>query len=99
MKVTFPHMGTAHLAFGTLLADLGLEPVVPPRTSQRTLALGVKYAPEFACFPLKVNLGNYLEAFAAGAEAIERPASRQRRRCRTPSAAVVRAIEELPGIS
>lgn len=70
MKVTFPHMGTAHLVFTTLLADLGLEPVVPPPTSQRTLALGVKYAPEFACFPLKVNLGNYLEAFAAGADAI-----------------------------
>ncbi|MGE5599823.1 MAG: CoA protein activase, partial [Bacteroidota bacterium] len=70
MKVTFPHMGTAHLSLATLLGDLGLEPVVPPPTSQRTLALGVKYAPEFACFPLKVNLGNYLEALAAGAEAI-----------------------------
>ncbi|MGE5528232.1 MAG: CoA protein activase [Patescibacteria group bacterium] len=70
MKVTFPHMGTAHLAFATLLADLGLEPVVPPPTSQRTIALGVRHAPEFACFPLKVNLGNYLEALAAGAEAI-----------------------------
>jgi len=63
-------MGTAHLSLATLLADLGLEPVVPPRTSQRTIALGVRNAPEFACFPLKVNLGNYLEAFAAGAEVI-----------------------------
>ena len=70
MKATFPHMGTAHLSLTTLLADLGLEPVPPPRTSQRTIALGVKHAPEFACFPLKVNLGNYLEAFAAGAEVI-----------------------------
>lgn len=70
MKATFPHLGTAHLALATLLADLGLEPVVPPRTGRRTIALGVKHAPEFACFPLKVNIGNYLEAFAAGAEII-----------------------------
>lgn len=70
MKVTFPHMGTAHLTFTTLLGELGLEPVPPPPTTQRTLALGVKHSPEFACFPLKVNLGNYLEALDLGAEAI-----------------------------
>ncbi|MGQ9779471.1 MAG: hypothetical protein ACUVRM_06300 [Bacillota bacterium] len=70
MKVTFPHLGQAHLALTTLLADLGLEPVVPPPTTRQTVALGVRHAPEFACFPLKVNLGNYLEALAAGAEAI-----------------------------
>ena len=70
MKATFPHMGTAHLSLTTLLDDLGLEPVVPPLTNQHSLALGTKYAPEFACFPLKVNLGNYLEAINAGAELI-----------------------------
>ncbi|NLG85306.1 MAG: CoA protein activase [Firmicutes bacterium] len=70
MKVTFPHLGPAHLALVTLFTDLGLEPVAPPPTTRRTIALGVRHAPEFACFPLKVNLGNYLEALAAGAEAI-----------------------------
>lgn len=70
MRVTFPHMGTVYLSITTLLADLGLEPVAPPATNRRTVELGVKHAPEFACFPLKINLGNYLEAFEAGAEAI-----------------------------
>lgn len=69
-KVTFPHMGTLAFPMKSLLYHLGLEPVVPPPTSQSTIALGTKLAPEFACLPLKVNLGNYVEAIALGAEII-----------------------------
>jgi predicted nucleotide-binding protein (sugar kinase/HSP70/actin superfamily) len=70
LKVTFAHMGTSYIPFRTLLEEVGLEVVVPPPISQRTIALGTKLAPEFSCFPLKVNLGNYLEAIEAGAEMI-----------------------------
>lgn len=70
MKVTFPHMGNSYIPFRTLLTELGLEPVIPPPITQRTISLGLKLAPEFVCFPLKVNLGNYIEAITTGAEAI-----------------------------
>lgn len=70
LKVTFPHIGNSYIPFRTLLTELGLEPVIPPLISQRTIALGTKMAPEFACFPLKVNLGNFIEAIEMGADAI-----------------------------
>jgi predicted nucleotide-binding protein (sugar kinase/HSP70/actin superfamily) len=67
-KVTFPHMGNSYIPFRVLLTELGLDPVVPPPITQRTISLGLKLAPEFVCFPLKVNLGNFVEAIEAGAE-------------------------------
>lgn len=70
LRVTFAHIGNSYIPLRALLSELGLEPVIPPLVSQRTIALGTKLAPEFACFPLKVNLGNYLEAIEAGAEGI-----------------------------
>lgn len=70
LKVTFPHIGNSYIPFRTLLTELGLDPVIPPLISQRTIALGTKIAPEFACFPLKVNLGNFIEAIEMGADAI-----------------------------
>lgn len=70
LKVTFPHIGNSYIPFRTLMLELGLEPVIPPPISQRTINLGTKLAPEFACFPLKINLGNYIEAIEAGAELI-----------------------------
>ncbi|MEW6524221.1 MAG: CoA protein activase [Bacillota bacterium] len=69
-RVTFPYMGTSVLAFTRLVEDLGHQPVPPPRPSRRTLDLGVKYAPEFACLPFKILLGSYLEALEAGATTI-----------------------------
>lgn len=70
LKTTFPHLGNFHIPCKALLHELDLEPVVPPPTSGRTIALGTQIAPEFACFPLKVNLGNYIEAIEAGAECV-----------------------------
>ncbi len=52
------------------MSELGLDPVVPPPITRRTITLGLKLAPEFVCFPLKVNLGNYVEAIESGAECI-----------------------------
>jgi predicted nucleotide-binding protein (sugar kinase/HSP70/actin superfamily) len=68
LKASFPHIGNSYIPFRALLTELGLEPLVPPPISPRTIALGAKLAPEFACLPLKVNLGNYLEALEQGAE-------------------------------
>lgn len=70
MKATFPHMGNLYITARALLGGMGLEVIVPPPCTKRTLSLGTKYSPEFACLPLKLNLGNYLEAAELGAEVI-----------------------------
>lgn len=70
MKVTFPHMGNMSIAVKALLTGLKLEVVPPPPISKRTFELGIKNAPEFACMPLKINLGNFIEAFENGADTV-----------------------------
>lgn len=69
MKITFPYMGSTVIYY-KLFELLGHEVIMPPRPTQKTVDLGVKYAPEFACFPLKVILGSYLEAIEKGADTI-----------------------------
>lgn len=63
-------MGNLYIATRALLTGLGLDPVLPPPTTRRTVELGVRHAPEFACFPLKLNLGNFLEAREIGADTV-----------------------------
>ncbi len=70
MKVSFPHMGTSHIAFKHLIEHLGHEAVVPPNPSKRTLSLGVQHSPEFACIPFKILLGSYLEVLEQGTDMI-----------------------------
>lgn len=67
MKISFPHMGTSHIAFKHLVNHLGHEAIVPPTPSKRTLSYGAQYAPEFACIPFKVLLGSYIEVLEKGA--------------------------------
>ena len=63
-------MGNMHIAVKALFNELKIETIPPPPVSQRTLELGVKYSPEFACLPLKVNVGNFIEAMELGADTI-----------------------------
>jgi len=70
VKVTFPHMGNAWIVIQTLFESLNVEVVVPPTNSKRTLQLGTRLSPESACLPLKLNLGNYIEAVNEGADTI-----------------------------
>lgn len=67
--VTFPHLGPATLAIRTVLDALGLPVVMAPPIGPETIALGVRHSPECACFPLKVTMGNYLQAYQLGARA------------------------------
>ncbi len=69
-KVTFPRVAESWRTFKMLLEDLGNEVVPPPRPSKRTLDLGVRYSPEFACFPFKILTGTYLETLEMGADTI-----------------------------
>ncbi|ACB85229.1 acyl-CoA dehydratase activase-related protein [Natranaerobius thermophilus] len=70
MKITFPHMGSLFLPMMSLFKSLGFEVIPPPPITQKTIELGSKYSPEFACFPLKINVGNFIEAFEQGADTI-----------------------------
>lgn len=70
MKITFPHMGNTWIVIQTLFEALNIEVVVPPYNSKKTTQLGTKLSPESACLPLKLNLGNYIEAAKEGADTI-----------------------------
>jgi len=70
MRVSFPHMGNVYIPIKALLQGLHLDVVAPPPVTARTLELGVKYSPECACLPLKINVGNFIEALENGADTI-----------------------------
>lgn len=71
MKVTIPNLSNlASIAGKSLLSNLGHEVILPPSNTKRTLDLGVRYAPEYCCLPLKIVLGNFIEALEKGADTI-----------------------------
>lgn len=70
MKIVYPHMGTLTMVAEQLFEEMGQEPVTPDRPTRQTLALGARYAPEFACIPFKLCLGTYLEGLERGADTI-----------------------------
>jgi predicted nucleotide-binding protein (sugar kinase/HSP70/actin superfamily) len=67
---TSPHMGNTYIAVKAFLETVGCRYFPPPPTSRRTIELGVKHSPEFACFPYKVTLGNMIEGLERGANII-----------------------------
>ncbi|MGB9678469.1 MAG: 2-hydroxyacyl-CoA dehydratase [Thermoanaerobacteraceae bacterium] len=70
MKITYPHMGSLNIILKTMFNGIGVEVIDPPPTTNKTLTLGVKNSPEFACLPYKINLGNFIEALEKGADTI-----------------------------
>ena len=70
MKITFPHLGNTYICVKALLDDLGARYVIPPFNNKKALELGTKYVPEMACLPLKINIGNYIQACQQGADTI-----------------------------
>lgn len=69
-KITTPRMGTLQLMLEDLFQRLDTEYIEPPNITARTLELGVRHSPEFACLPLKVCIGSFIEAIEAGADTI-----------------------------
>ncbi len=69
MTISFPYMESS-VVYYKLFEMLGHEVVAPPRPTQKTFKLGVKYAPEFSCFPFKVILGNMIELHEMGVDTI-----------------------------
>lgn len=68
MKVAFPVMGNLAAGLKGLFNRLEIPYVEPKPITRKTLELGTRYSPEAACFPFKVNLGNFCEALEAGAD-------------------------------
>jgi predicted nucleotide-binding protein (sugar kinase/HSP70/actin superfamily) len=52
------------------LRTLGLDLVVAPPSSQRTLDLGTRHNPEMICVPCKLLFGNYVEALERGCQVL-----------------------------
>ncbi len=50
------------------MEQLGFTVIMPPPTSKRTISLGVAHSPEFACLPIKICIGNLIEAHELGAD-------------------------------
>jgi len=69
-KITFARWGNYTIAFKTLFSQLGLDIITPGKTNSETIAKGAKLSPEMYCFPLKVNIGNYLETIKKGANTV-----------------------------
>ena len=70
MKVTCPHMGHLHWMLDDLFGRLGVEYIKPPPTTTKTLTIGAKHSPEFACLPLKINIGNFIQGLDMGADTL-----------------------------
>lgn len=70
MKITFPHMGNVYLAVKALFDGLGIEYVIPPKNSKKTLEIGSLHSPEEICLPYKIMIGNYVQAAEMGADTV-----------------------------
>jgi predicted nucleotide-binding protein (sugar kinase/HSP70/actin superfamily) len=70
MNISVPRCGSMQFMAQDFCARLGLGFVEAPAYSERTIELGVRIAPEFVCFPMKVLLGSAIEALEAGADTL-----------------------------
>jgi len=70
MRIGMPHTGNMYIPFRALFQRLGVDYVIPPVSTQRTLSLGVKHSPEGLCIPFKLTLGNLIEAAELGADTL-----------------------------
>lgn len=71
LKASFPHLGSYHAPLEVFFtAGLGVEYIVPPPITKRTLEIGSRYSPDYVCAPFKYHLGNFIETIEAGANTL-----------------------------
>ena len=69
--ISFPWMGKNYSKMiKQSLENLGLDVQLPPKTTAKTINLGVKNSSEMMCYPYKVTLGNFIEALDHGANTL-----------------------------
>ncbi len=57
-------MGPNWVAFKTLFTALDLDVILPDPTNREAIKIGVRYSPEFVCFPFKATIGDFKNALA-----------------------------------
>ncbi|MDF3000933.1 MAG: 2-hydroxyglutaryl-CoA dehydratase [Bacillota bacterium] len=75
MKLTFPHIGDAHLVGRIFFSELGIEIVTPPYNTISKLEKGSGVSPDEICIPFKLMVANLMEAHAMGADTVAMPAT------------------------
>ena len=70
MKVAFPLMGHLHIGLEACFDVLETNYHTNKPITKKTLELGTQHSPEFACFPFKINIGNFIEALEEGADTL-----------------------------
>ena len=72
MRLSFPNMGPNWVAFKTLFEQLdpSINVVLPDPTNREAIKVGVKYSPEFVCFPFKATLGDFVNSIKKGADTL-----------------------------
>ncbi len=73
MRISIPHMGNIYIPLKALFQRLGIDYIIPPVTTQRTMSLAVRHSPEGLCIPFKLTLGNLIEAAELGADTLLMP--------------------------
>lgn len=75
MKLTFPHIGDAHLVGRILFSELGIEIVTPPYNTISGMEKGSEVSPDEICLPFKLMVSNLMAAHAMGADTVVMPAT------------------------
>lgn len=71
IKASMPQLGSYSTPMEVLFTSgFGVEYIVPPPITKKTLAIGSRYSPDYVCAPFKYNLGNYIETIEAGANTL-----------------------------
>ena len=70
MKVTFPHLGSMYIFCKAMAETAGIPYVLPSPTSNRTREIGEYHTNESVCLPLKIILGNLVDAIENGADTV-----------------------------
>ena len=64
-----PNFGNLAIPVRAAAKMLNIPLIVPPVT-ERTIFLGTRYSPEFACLPFKTILGTFIESLELGADTL-----------------------------
>lgn len=75
MKITFPHIGDAHLIGRIFFSEIGIGIITPQVNSIKGLEKGSEVSPEEICIPFKLMIANLMEAYRLGADTVIMPAT------------------------
>jgi len=75
MKITFPHIGDAHLIGRIFFREIGIDIITPPPNTMRGLEKGSAMSPDEICIPFKLMVANLTEAWHMGADTVIMPAT------------------------